>query len=76
MKSLVKVVRLVNLVLAGMLTGNEFATLAAIYPALDRVIAHGSAGGVAGSLPPHEHDHAILHALDPLLLLAGPDPPA
>jgi uncharacterized membrane protein len=37
MRSLVKVVRLVNLVLAGMLTGNEFATLAAIYPALDRI---------------------------------------
>jgi hypothetical protein len=31
------VARLVNLVLAGMLTGNEFGTLAGIYPALDRI---------------------------------------
>ena len=37
MEPLVKVVRLVNLVLAGMLTGNEFATLAGVYPALDRI---------------------------------------
>lgn len=37
MKSLLKVARLVNLMLAGMLTGNEFATLAGIYPALDRI---------------------------------------
>jgi hypothetical protein len=29
--------RLVNLVLAGMLAGNEFGTLAGIYPALDRI---------------------------------------
>ena len=32
-----RVARLVNLVLAGMLTGNEFGTLAGIYPALDRI---------------------------------------
>lgn len=37
MRSSLKVARLVNLVLAGMLTGNEFATLAGIYPALDRI---------------------------------------
>ena len=37
MRSLVKVVRLVNLVLAGMLTGNEFGTFAGVYPALDRI---------------------------------------
>lgn len=37
MKLSLKVARLVNLVLAGMLTGNEFATLAGIYPALDRI---------------------------------------
>lgn len=32
-----KMARLVNLVLAGMLTGNEFGTFAGIYPALDRI---------------------------------------
>lgn len=32
-----KVARLANLVLAGMLTGNEFGTFAGIYPALDRI---------------------------------------
>lgn len=32
-----KVARLVNLVLVGMLTGNEFGTLAGVYPALDRI---------------------------------------
>lgn len=37
MKSSLKVARLANLVLAGMLTGNEFATLAGVYPALDRI---------------------------------------
>ena len=37
MRSSLKVARLVNLVLAGMLAGNEFGTLAGIYPALDRI---------------------------------------
>lgn len=37
MKSSLKVARLVNLVLAGMLTGNEFGSFAGIYPALDRI---------------------------------------
>ena len=37
MKLSLKVARLVNLVLVGMLTGNEFGTFAAIYPALDRI---------------------------------------
>jgi uncharacterized membrane protein len=37
MRSSLKVARLANLVLAGMLTGNEFGTLAGVYPALDRV---------------------------------------
>ena len=37
MRSSLKVARLANLVLAGMLTGNEFGTLAGIYPALDRI---------------------------------------
>jgi len=37
MKLSLKAARLVNLVLAGMLAGNEFATLAGIYPALDRI---------------------------------------
>jgi hypothetical protein len=37
MKSSLKMARLANLVLAGMLTGNEFGTLAGIYPALDRI---------------------------------------
>lgn len=37
MSSSLKVARLVNLVLAGMLTGNEFGTFAGIYPALDRI---------------------------------------
>jgi hypothetical protein len=37
MGSSLKVARMANLVLAGMLTGNEFGTLAGIYPALDRI---------------------------------------
>jgi Domain of unknown function (DUF1772) len=37
MRSSLKVARLVNLVLAGMLAGNEFGTFAGIYPALDRI---------------------------------------
>lgn len=37
MRSSLKVARLANLLLAGMLTGNEFGTLAGIYPALDRI---------------------------------------
>ena len=37
MRFSLKVARLANLVLAGMLTGNEFGTFAAIYPALDRI---------------------------------------
>ncbi len=37
MRSSLKVARLANLVLAGMLTGNEFGTFAGIYPALDRI---------------------------------------
>jgi hypothetical protein len=37
MRLSLKVARLANLVLAGMLTGNEFGTLAGIYPALDRI---------------------------------------
>ncbi len=37
MRSSLKVARLANLVLAGMLTGNEFGTLAGVYPALDRI---------------------------------------
>jgi hypothetical protein len=37
MRSSLKVARVVNLVLAGMLTGNEFGSFVAIYPALGRV---------------------------------------
>ena len=37
MRSSLKVARLVNLVLAGMLTGNEFGSFAGIYPALGRI---------------------------------------
>lgn len=37
MRSSLKVARLANLVLVGMLTGNEFGTLAGVYPALDRI---------------------------------------
>jgi hypothetical protein len=37
MRVSLKVARLANLVLVGMLTGNEFGTLAGIYPALDRI---------------------------------------
>ena len=37
MRLSLKAVRLVNLVLTGMLAGNEFGTLAGVYPALDRV---------------------------------------
>ena len=37
MRSSLKVARLANLVVAGMLAGNEFGTLAGIYPALDRI---------------------------------------
>ena len=37
MRSSLRVARLVNLVLAGMLTGNEFGSLAGIYPALGRI---------------------------------------
>jgi len=37
MRSSLKVARLVNLVLAGMLAGNEFGTLVGVYPALDRI---------------------------------------
>ena len=37
MRSSLKAARLANLVLTGMLTGNEFGTLAGVYPALDRI---------------------------------------
>lgn len=37
MRSSLRVARLANLVLVGMLTGNEFGTLAGVYPALDRL---------------------------------------
>jgi hypothetical protein len=37
MRLSLKVARLVNLVLAGMLTGNEFSRFVAIYPALGRI---------------------------------------
>jgi Domain of unknown function (DUF1772) len=37
MGSSLKAARLANLVLLGMLTGNEFGTLAGVYPALDRI---------------------------------------
>ena len=37
MRLSLKAARLVNLVLVGMLTGNEFGTLAGVYPALDRI---------------------------------------
>src|SRR5918997_4661628 len=37
MRSSLRVARLVNLVLAGMLTGNEFGSFVAIYPALGRI---------------------------------------
>jgi hypothetical protein len=38
MRLSLKVARLVNLVLAGMLTGNEFSGFVAIYPALGRYL--------------------------------------
>lgn len=37
MRSSLKAARLANLVLTGMLAGNEFGTLAGVYPALDRI---------------------------------------
>jgi hypothetical protein len=37
MGSSLKAARLANLMLVGMLTGNEFGTLAGVYPALDRI---------------------------------------
>jgi len=37
MRLSLKATRLANLVLAGMLTGNEFGSFAGIYPALDRI---------------------------------------
>jgi hypothetical protein len=37
MRSSLKAARLANLALTGMLTGNEFGTLAGVYPALDRI---------------------------------------
>ena len=37
MRSSLRVARLVNLVLVGMLTGNEFGSFVAIYPALGRI---------------------------------------
>jgi uncharacterized membrane protein len=37
MKTLLRVARLANVVLAGMLTGNEFAGLMAVYPALGKL---------------------------------------
>jgi hypothetical protein len=37
MKRTLRVVRLVNLMLAGMLTGHEFAGFVAVYPALSKL---------------------------------------
>lgn len=43
-----KLSRLVNLVLTGMLTGNELGTLAGIYPALDRISPMSSLEALQG----------------------------
>lgn len=77
-----KLARLVNLVLAGMLTGNEFGTLAGTYPALDRISPMARLEAVQGVyrrlsviMPPYMLS-TLASFLLVLILQRRPDSPA
>ena len=79
---LLKAVRLLNLILAGMLTGHEFAGLAAVYPALgklpplERLRAEQEVYRRYGKIMPFYMSSTIASFLPVLALIRNPSSPA